>query len=630
VFDLKIQFTGLDPSLEKGLDDICRQLGIERGEPGHRISVKRRNGPIIIESDGANGKIYYQEPVHFFRALGLWVQYHREKGAFQVVEYPRFKMNGVMVDMSRNAVMNKESIQKLIRIMALMGLNVLMLYTEDTYTVEEYPYFGYMRGRYGIQELKECDEYANRFGIEIVPCIQTLAHLTEALKWNYAASIRDTEDILLVGSEETYRFIERLMRDASKPFRSKRIHIGMDEAHQLGLGKYLELNGFKTRFQIMDEHLRRVAAIASGLGLEPMIWSDMYFRLGSKTGNYYDLEAEIPEGIKKSVPKNVRLVYWDYYHTDIDFYRKFIQKHREFGSDPIFAGGVWTWNGIAPNYGKTFATTNAALEACKKEGIEEVFATMWGDDGAETNPFSALAGLQLFAEHGYGGDLDQETLAKRFAICTGGHWDDFLLLKRFDETPGVSEHNLHESNPSKFLLWQDVLIGLYDENIRGLPMRAHYEKLARELEDAIGRNQDWAPIFSFYQQLAKVLGVKAEIGIHIKEAYDRNDRRKIARWIDVLADLRDGVDRLRKLHRELWFSTNKSFGWEVLDIRYGGVLARLETAADRLGQWLDGDIDAIGELEEVRLYFDAPWKMPAGCLGRNSYYRIVTAGVLSK
>src|SRR5690606_29666940 len=144
------------------------------------------------------------------------------------------------------------------------------------------------------------------------------------------------------------------------------------------------------------------------------------------------------------------------------------------------------------------------------------------------------AGLQLFAEHGYGNDRSPETLARRFAVCTGGRWEDFLLLNRFDETPGVSENNLHESNPSKLLLWQDVLIGLYDENIRKWPMGEHYGKLAGDLEKAAERNKEWEKLFSFYQQLAKVLSVKAEIGLLIKAAYDRKDREEIRRWKDVL------------------------------------------------------------------------------------------------
>lgn len=61
--------------------------------------------------------------------------------------------------------------------------------------------------------------------------------------------------------------------------RSRRIHIGMDEAHRLGLGSYLARHGYRGRFQVMNEHLSRVLEISRRHDLRPMIWSDMYFDL---------------------------------------------------------------------------------------------------------------------------------------------------------------------------------------------------------------------------------------------------------------------------------------------------------------------------------------------------------------
>ena len=54
---------------------------------------------------------------------------------------------------------------------------MLMLYTEDTYEVDNQPYFGYLRGRYSQKELREIDDYAFKHGMELIPAIQTLAHL---------------------------------------------------------------------------------------------------------------------------------------------------------------------------------------------------------------------------------------------------------------------------------------------------------------------------------------------------------------------------------------------------------------------------------------------------------------------
>lgn len=627
---MQIRLIGETGGLLEGAALLCGDLGIELSDDGLAIEVRHTEGQLSAHCSGGRGVIGYDQPIHFYRALGLWVEHYRREAEFSVAETPKFERNGAMIDVSRNAVLTVESVQLLLRKMALMGLNWLMLYTEDTFTVGEYPYFGYMRGRYSPQELRACDDYAAKLGIEMTPCIQTLAHLTEALKWNYAAEMRDTPDILLVGEDETYRLIERMLHAASAPFRSRRIHIGMDEAHQLGLGRYLDRHGYRKRFDIMNEHLQRVARMAGDLGLQPMIWSDMYFRLGSATGSYYDLKADIPAEVVEGMPGNVQFVYWDYYHADAAFYREYIRRHRAFGSMPVFAGGVWTWNGIAPNYGKTVRTTEAALVACKEEGVREVFATMWGDNGAETSVFAGLAGLQLFAEHGYADAVDERRLAERFAFCTGGQYGDFFALNRFDETPGVSKDNLDESNPAKCLLWQDALIGLFDGNIAGLPLAGHYAGLKSDMADAARRNGEWNALFDFYEQLAEVLSVKSELGLRLKAAYDQRDRAGLQHLRTEIGELIGMADELRKRHRALWLSRCKAFGWEVLDIRYGGVLSRLETACQRIDDYTSGRIERIEELEEERLYFDAPYPMPEGTLGRGTYHRIATASPLSR
>lgn len=90
-------------------------------------------------------------------------------------------------------------------------MNQLLLYTEDTYEVPGLPYFGTYRGRYSQEELRQLDAYAQNFGIELVPCIQTLAHLRNALKWPMGQDLKDNADILMVGSEKVYAFLEQLL-----------------------------------------------------------------------------------------------------------------------------------------------------------------------------------------------------------------------------------------------------------------------------------------------------------------------------------------------------------------------------------------------------------------------------------
>lgn len=624
-----IQFIGiLNEELRQGITILQEKLNFQESVNGIRVHVQQATGQLEAGLFNQQGFIIYERPIHFYRALGLFVERARQDDEFHVIEQVQFTTSGAMFDVSRNGVLKVDSIKEFVRIMALMGMNALLLYLEDCFLLENRPYFGYMRGGYSFVELKECDDYAALFGIEIIPCIQTLGHLAQALKWNCMKEIRDTEDILLVGEKDTYVFIDEMIQSAKAPFRSNRIHIGMDEAHQLGLGRYLDQNGYKNRFEIMNEHLKQVLEIVSKYGLRPMIWSDMYFRLASNTGQYYDLDAVIPEDAIREMPEDVQFVYWDYYHADEEFYQEYIRRHKTFGSDPVFAGGVWTWTGIVPNYGKTFRTTMSGLAACKKEGIKEIFATTWGDDGAEANLFTSLLGLQLFAEHTYATEVDEEKLRSRFRLCTGGDYDAFMNVKYLDETPGTMKDNLGEANPSKYLLWQDVLLGLFDRPVQTHELTKHYAYWEKELKVYKENSGQWSYLFAVFEKLSSVLRLKCDMGIRIKESYDRKNIGELKRITEQdLPLLIHYVGELRSAHRTQWFQTNKAFGWEVLDIRYGGLLARLETAIIRLNGYIGGTIKVIEELQEYRLDFDAFYGWENGSLGHcNLYNRIATAG----
>jgi N-acetyl-beta-hexosaminidase len=277
---MKIKFEGDWQGFEQGIRLLSAKLGLELTADGLPIHVEQGTDHIEAQLRNGRGLIRFIEPVQFFRALGLFLEAAQNSGEFDLIETPQFSTVGVTVDMSRNAVLTVASVQTLLRKMAVMGLNTLMLYTEDTYTIDSEPYFGYMRGRYSPEELTACADYAAAFGIEIVPCIQTLAHLEQFLKWTSPErDLVDTKGVLLVGSDSTYALIEKMIKAITTPLRSKRIHIGMDEAHGVGRGRYLDLNGQHNRFEIISNHLRRVLEITNRHGLEPMIWSDMYFRV---------------------------------------------------------------------------------------------------------------------------------------------------------------------------------------------------------------------------------------------------------------------------------------------------------------------------------------------------------------
>lgn len=186
--------------------------------------------------------------------------------------------------------------------------------------------FGNMRPRYSQKEFRLLDDYAYSLGIELIPCIQTLGHLTEAIKRPPYAEISDRPDILMAGDERVYALIDKMIKTMSECFRSKRIHIGLDEAFDLGLGNYLKKNGYHTREEIMTKHLVRVNEIVQKYNMKPMMWNDMFFRGRSKENEYYDNDIHFTKEDSNLVPNGMSIIYWDYYHFDKETYSRFLKE----------------------------------------------------------------------------------------------------------------------------------------------------------------------------------------------------------------------------------------------------------------------------------------------------------------
>jgi len=69
----------------------------------------------------------------------------------------------------------------------------------------------------------------------------------------------------------------------------------------------------------------------------------------------------------------------------------------------------------------------------------------------------------------------------------------------------------------------------------------------------------------------------------------------------VMPRCRQAVLELKSLREQLWFAEAKPFGFEVLDLRLGGVATRLESAARRVLAYCTGEVAHLNELEETRL-----------------------------
>lgn len=184
--------------------------------------------------------------------------------AVNLQDYPRFQYRGAMLDVSRH-FFSPEFVKKYIDILALHNLNRMHWHLSDDQgwriEIKKYPELtsgGSQRketvigrnssvsdgkpygGFYTQEQIKDIVDYANKRFITIIPEIDLPGHMLAALtaypelgctggpyevgtKWGVY------DDVLCVGNEKTFTFLEDVFTELLQLFPSKYIHIGGDE-----------------------------------------------------------------------------------------------------------------------------------------------------------------------------------------------------------------------------------------------------------------------------------------------------------------------------------------------------------------------------------------------------------------
>ena len=522
----------------------------------------------------------------------------------------KFKYFGVMLDVSRNAVINLDTYKWYLPLLKKMGYNCVFLYSEDTYYVDGEPYFGYMRGRYTEAEMRELDEFASSIGIEVIPCVQALAHVNCTLRWQQIPV--DTDDIMLVDDERTYELIDRMFASLSKNFKTRKIHVGMDEAYMLGRGKHLDIHGYQPISEIMERHLGRVCEIAKKYGYEDvMLWSDMYLR-AFNGGEYFLADfTKVPKEIIDSVPEGVIPMYWDYYHHNERDYDIHFDAHKQMSKNTWFAGGTWSWGGFMPHNAYGMLTMQPAIRSAVKNKVKNAIITMWGDDGAECSKVAMIPSLFAISEYAKGNE-DMELIKAKFKKLTGISFDDFMLLDAPNDINGTSVEYKSPVNPSKYMLYSDYFNGFLDVTVVG-GEGEKYRDLAKKLSAVASKSRKYGYLFKTAAKLCEALTVKFELGYKTRKAYQSGDKDELRRLADN--DYREAEKLIKAYARALedqWFYENKPCGFDVQDVRLGAIIQRTVSCRRRLLDYVNGRIDSIPELEEELL----PYR---GCANRSIY-----------
>ena len=604
---------GEHTELQEGLSYLQSELKFQIKEDGFPVTFCKagEETAVSVKKDANGACITYGRMVGAFHGFFLLVA-HQGEVCYEVEENCCFKDFGAMIDMSRNAVMKVDAVKQMLVKLAMMGYESVQVYTEDTLKVAAEEYMGYGRGAYYREEIQEMDRFAQMFGIELIPCIECLAHLNQLCLYSRYSLMMDCGDILMVGEPRTYEFIEHIFQMIAESYTSRKVNVGMDEASMLGRGGYLEKNGYRPRAELMAEHTEKVNEIAKKYGFQTSMWSDMFYSLMFKE-NRTEKEDEILNGL----PKDVRLIYWDYGTTDYDACASKMENHLRITENVAFAGGSWKWWGLVPNNQHGIFTQEVAIRACKEKGIQNYLLTCWGDNGAEASNFSVLPCFFAVSRMSYvrkaaEGTCDhdwtkmtqdeQAAYAREFYTLTGMEWDDFMKIEcinRLNMDPEVVPFN----NANKYFFYNDPIKGMFD-SLAKQEYKEIYAQHAKTLAEVKKNSGNYYYLFDSIQKMAEVLEVKCCLGIDIRAAYEAKDNEELLNIAyETIPEIVERIDAFYEAFMTQWHTDNKSFGFDVQCIRIGGVKQRLCYVQDQLIAYANGEIKEIAELEEAPLPF---------------------------
>ncbi len=298
-----------------------------------------------------------------------------------------------------------------------------------------------------------------------------------------------------------------------------------------------------------------------------------------------------------------------------------MQNHAQLSKKTWFAGGSWSWMGFAPHNTFTLTSMIPAIDACKKNNVCNIFMTMWGDNGGECSHFAQLPSLFYIAQYAKG-VTDESLIKSRFKKLIGIDYDDFMKLDLPNIITG-NEQTGKPKNPCKYMLFSDCFNGFLDYTVKEGGSQKYAEH-AKQLHEVAGKSRKYGYLFDTLAKLCDALAIKYELGVKTRNAYNAKDKDGLCKLAneDYTQTIKL-IDIFGKAFEKQWFYENKTSGFDVQDLRIGGLIRRLSACKRRLLNYADGKIDRIEELEGDVL----PYGAKAESIAFNRYSLNATGNV---
>ena len=191
-----------------------------------------------------------------------------------------------------------------------------------------------------------------------------------------------------------------------------------------------------------------------------------------------------------------------------------------------------------------------------------------------------------------------QSVIEEFEKLTG---ESFERMMKLDSTNFVGGNKDGFRDPTKYMMYNDPFFGWLDTQAK-TGVDAEYRKIARRFALYAKKSENFSYIYDTLSKLAKVLSYKYDLGIRAREAYQVRDEAALKGVVEDFKKTEKALKSFYKSFCALWHYENKPNGFEIHDMRLGGLMQRLTHCRERLEDYLNGKGE-VPELDVVLLDF---------------------------
>jgi hypothetical protein len=332
----------------------------------------------------------------------------------RIEDFPDVLHRGFMLDISRDRVPTRATLERLVELCALARYTQLQLYMEHTYTYRDHGVVWRDASPMTPAHLTWLDDLCADHGIELVPNQNCFGHMA---RWLAHPEYRDRAESpdgwelmpgvvlppsVLAPTPANAAFALDLLDELLGSFRSRQVNIGCDEPFELGHGASAGIVTAQGRGSVYVDHVARLAGPLVERGYTVQVWADVI-------RHHPELAERLPAG---TVP-----VAWCYEAPPVDgpfeLPRGVAEVMERLGTDatafggfgpqvaPLVDAGVpfWvaagtsSWSSLVGRLDNARANLVDAAETAVAHGCEGFLVTDWGDNGHHQPPSVSFAPL---------------------------------------------------------------------------------------------------------------------------------------------------------------------------------------------------------------------------------------------